>query len=344
LLTSLSLAGNWSNFDRPLQQALAQPLPLRQLHVAVGMPDRTPALNLVQLTQLEQLSTPQKLGHGSLLPQQLQRLQLGPYAHSSELIAVLAPQHLQQLQRVQLMDVQGKQVLLQLAQLPALQQLGLQYTSCEVAATTVAAWQHLPQLSELSLVGSLQSSVPRMRLIMAGVAAATSLNKLEVYVYMPMSELRAGYEGDSSSELGVALCSWLSGLPRLQELCLECETPLAPRDALALTSLTSLTRLALPRARGGVGDTRAAAVAASLSQLQHLDLRQCKLRSVAALAAIGQLKQLTELRLEGNSGITRQGVWQLTGLASLQQLGIDYSPKVDSAVLKRFWSLVYEQQ
>jgi hypothetical protein len=93
-----------------------------------------------------------------------------------------------------------------------------------------------------------------------------------------------------------------------------------------------------------VGDTRAAALAASLSQLQHLDLRQCELRSVAALAAIGQLKQLTELRLEGNNGITRQGVWQLTGLASLQQLGIDYSPEVDSAVLKRSWSLVYEQQ
>jgi hypothetical protein len=133
LLTSLSLAGNWSNFDRPLQQALAQPLPLRQLHVAVGMPDRTPALNLAQLTQLEQLSTPQKLGHGSLLPQQLQRLQLGPYAHSSELIAVLAPQQLQQLQQVQLMDVRGQYALLHLAQLPALQQLGLQYTSCEVA-------------------------------------------------------------------------------------------------------------------------------------------------------------------------------------------------------------------
>jgi hypothetical protein len=340
---SLSLAGIWSNFEQALQQALAQPLPLRQLHLAVGMPDRLPALNLVQLTQLEQLSTPQQLGDGSMLPQQLQRLQLGPCKHRSDLTAMLFPQHLQHLQRLQLMDVWGQHALLQLAQLPALQQLGLQYTSCDAAATTVLVWQRIPQLRELSLVGSLQSTLPRMRFIMAGLAAATNLTKLEVHLYMPMSELQAGYEGDGSSELGLACCGWLAGLPRLQELCLDCETPLAPGDAIALTSLTSLTRLALPRARDGVGDTRAAALAASLSQLQHLDLRECRLCSDAALAAIGQLRQLTELRLEGNNGITRQGLMQLIGLVRLQQLGIDRSADVDGAVMKRFWSIVRQQ-
>jgi hypothetical protein len=46
---------------------------------------------------------------------------------------------------------------------------------------------------------------------------------------------------------------------------------------------------------------------------------------MACLAAIAQLKQLTELQLKGNSGMTRQGLMLLTGLTKLQILGLPFS-------------------
>jgi aminoglycoside phosphotransferase len=72
-----------------------------------------------------------------------------------------------------------------------------------------------------------------------------------------------------------------------------------PGDALALTALTGLTRLALQGGETGVTDEVAAALARNLTQLQHLDLRRCPLGSYNCFHEIGQLTQLTELQLTG---------------------------------------------
>uniref|UniRef100_A0A383VXX4 Uncharacterized protein n=1 Tax=Tetradesmus obliquus TaxID=3088 RepID=A0A383VXX4_TETOB len=114
--------------------------------------------------------------------------------------------------------------------------------------------------------------------ILEGVAAATSLTKLELEAVC----VAECHEDDLHDEapcdwVAVAACRRLSALTGLKDLCILEDTILPPCDALALTSLTSLTRLVLSNMRGGVGDVAAAVLAHQLTQLQHLDLRRCDL-------------------------------------------------------------------
>jgi hypothetical protein len=91
---------------------------------------------------------------------------------------------------------------------------------------------------------------------------------------------------------------------------------LQPGDALWLTALTNLTRLVLFNMRDGVGDAAAAAIASSLTQLRHLDLGWCELgKDGGKLAeAVQQLVHLTELRLQGNSQLSREALISLLEL------------------------------
>jgi hypothetical protein len=93
-----------------------------------------------------------------------------------------------------------------------------------------------------------------------------------------------------------------------------------------------------------VGDAAAAALARSLKQLRHLDLSDCciDLSSIDVLEAVGQLAQLTALLLTGNSGLTQQGLLQLTGLTALQRLKVDRSDEVTNEVVESFWAAVRE--
>jgi hypothetical protein len=75
-----------------------------------------------------------------------------------------------------------------------------------------------------------------------------------------------------------------------------------------------------------------------LQQLQHLKLLQCGIHSTECMAAIGQLTQLTELRLGGNQEVTQQGLMQLTGLKQLQQLGLDRTRHVTGAMVEQLWA------
>jgi hypothetical protein len=125
----------------------------------------------------------------------------------------------------------------------------------------------------------------------------------------------------------VAVCASLAKLTCLQDLTVGgsddlYKLNLLRGDALALTALTSLTRLDLSEARHGVGTAVATALARSLQQLQSLDFRDCCLQldgaeGFALLEAIGHLTQLTELRLDWNEGMTPHGLMQLTGLSRL---------------------------
>jgi hypothetical protein len=90
----------------------------------------------------------------------------------------------------------------------------------------------------------------------------------------------------------------------------------------------------------GVGDFAATGIASSMRQLQHLDLRDCGLGDMVCLAAIVQLKQLTELRFEGNKPLGLQELMLLTGLSRLEQLGFVMAPDVTDDVVHRFWPAV----
>lgn len=143
----------------------------------------------------------------------------------------------------------------------------------------------------------------------------------------------------------MAICGKLTGLTGLRELALE-DAGIVPGDAMALTALTGLTFLALDTLHYGVGDAAATSLARSLQHLQHLELSKCSidLGSADFLAAVGQLKQLIELVLEGNEGLTQQGLMQLAGLSHLQELTVDEDEEVTGEVLGAFWAAVRGQQ
>jgi hypothetical protein len=309
-LTSLTLHGEWNRVDAPLQKLLQQSLPLRQLHIDLSSGFyELPNLDMSELRQLTAFVTSSSLHEDLVLPAQLQRLQFGECKEAEQLAAVMPLQQLQQLRfRVEFDD---EEPLLELAQLPALQQLALEYTSAFTAAAAAPAWKQLPQLCELTLGyrdGAFHSRRD-MAEILAGVAASSSLTKLQMEVWAgytsrghgvppPEDDEDSGSDEDAEAETcSVPTCGSLTGLTCLQDLCLGGElSELRPGDALALTALTALTWLVLKDLH--VGDESAAAIVSSLTELRHLDLRGCAVRDTQCLEAIGRTQKLTELLLD----------------------------------------------
>lgn len=249
-----------------------------------------------------------------------------------DVLAAVAP--LQQLRLLHLRVDFLQQLLLRLGKLPSLQHLSLEYCEVEHAAGTAAAWPLLPQLQALDVWwDDGDADLPDdMAVIWAGALACTGLTRL------CLGAQNREYDSDS-----VAVCVGLARLTRLKELTLHSCTSLVPGDAQALTALTALTRLALNGVEG-VEEADIAALARSMPQLQHLELGGLDLSSVAFMAAVGTLTQLTELFLE-NSDMTEQSLLQLTGLVHLQVL---HPPPYYGGVMKetvdRLWSAVWKQR
>jgi hypothetical protein len=214
-----------------------------------------------------------------------------------------------------------KQSLLQLAQLPALQHLKLQCTASAAALATAEAWALLPQLCHLDVM--VQDVERDLAAIVLGLAAATSL-----------TELRLGCTETQRERVEVVLFSSLTGLTRLKALSfvgkssdlidLGCWQQLASGDTVAaLSALTGLTKLSLQNITCGARATAdVLPVVCSLKHLQSLVLFKCGLQlgtaeGMACLEAIGRLTQLTHLDLSYNTGLTEQGMMQLTGLSRL---------------------------
>jgi hypothetical protein len=291
-LTWLKLCGNWDHAQQPLQQALAQPLPLRELILFLGL-DRQ-ELDMSALTQLQRLhmsGLPEQL----VLPRQLLRLQARTGAGG---LAAALP--LQQLQDVDLSIVfDTPQPLPQLAQLPALRHVALSYSKVRHAARTAAAWPYLQQLQQLDVNFDVTAGdVPneqQMDAILARVAASTSLTKLGLGAACWDDEEEADHEvvADENFHLDpqrqwccVAACASLSGLTRLRDLTLYQATYLDAGDASLLTTHTGLTSLVLESV-GGVEEAQITAIARSLQQLQVLDLSFHELESATDRAAAG---------------------------------------------------------
>lgn len=91
-----------------------------------------------------------------------------------------------------------------------------------------------------------------------------------------------------------------AGLQKLTSLELAyINGPNDKQDTLQLTQLTSLQALSL-FGTIGVDDAAAAAIARSLTQLSHLDLRLCQITSRGVLQAIAQLPLLQWLDISEN--------------------------------------------
>uniref|UniRef100_A0A383W9B4 F-box domain-containing protein n=1 Tax=Tetradesmus obliquus TaxID=3088 RepID=A0A383W9B4_TETOB len=339
-LTSLKLTGVWRGIKQQLQQLLVQPLPLQQLVLVVmdralhssGQDQDLP--DLAHLTQLTHLSLG-SCGVPSTLPAQLQVLHAG--SQCTDLAAVLA---LKQLQCLTLSpELAEQRQLLELAKLPALQELHLYYNGPVDAAAAASNWKSLPQLRGLDVQSWYVEAPSRQQIaaILAGAAAATQLTQLQLSLPCADAALLQGHV--------MPMCGSLAGLTRLKEMRLH-RMRLVPGDALALTPLTGLTRLELYDLHDGVGEVAATALACSLKHLQHLECISCSvnLGSTEFLAAVGQLKQLTYLNLRGNDGLTQQGVMQLTGLSRLQRLHVDLNEEVTDEVWDGFWAAVRQQQ
>jgi hypothetical protein len=310
-LTSLTLQGDWGDQLELLQQLLAAPMPLQQLHLGLAKQATSaclPPLNMASLTQLKQLRLDAKFDadfdDDTVLPAQLQRLRLTYSGTGSGTGSGLQPvlklqqlQHLEvtfkeqqpQLESTPVHSILLRDALTRLALLPALQHVKLEYISTRgvlravqaLAAGSAGAWGQMPQLRALRL--RFQNggvSTQHIDTLLEGLSAATNLTKLS----------------------------------------------LQPRKWLC--------------------DAALAQVVPKLQQLQHLELLQCRINSLCGMecmSAIGQLTQLTELRLEGNPEITQQGLMQLTGLKQLTRLGVDRTQHVTEQTVEQLWAALREK-
>ncbi|KAF6263254.1 hypothetical protein COO60DRAFT_486948 [Scenedesmus sp. NREL 46B-D3] len=353
-LTRLDLQGHEGPVDgAAVSAALARLRNLQQLHIA-GESWSDPARCLTGVAQLTRLTLLELdgdwTGDGKLMLDLSRLTQLHKFSHRWKQLDAIFPPQLQQLtlddlltpgQFEALMPLQqllrlefvvcteAPELLLRLTQLPALQHISLTYDFINPAAAAVT-WAQLPQLCELSIDGDLEPcSQQQWQATLDGVAASTHLTKLQLPVNLPVF--------DGQGDVDVAWCEKLTGLINLRKFCLKSgfysASHLVRGDALALSALTGLTRLVLEGARQGVGSLAATAIAGSCMQLHHLELRDCNLGSMASLANVRHLTQLTELRLEGNSGLTQQGLMLLTGLKRLQLLGVDTNAEVTDEVV-----------
>jgi hypothetical protein len=345
-LTSLELDHVDSSQVEDLLQVIAQPLHLRVLRLK--WVDKLSKLDLSHHTQLQDFSANAgSEGRDVIFPPQLQQLELGGVASSTQVEDLMALRHLQRLK----LDIYFEEtaLLLRLTQLPALQQLMLRYGHSRFAVGTAAAWPQLPQLNELvvsCMIGlfegdeALVDNRQQWQGILDGIAASTNLTSLHLEVFI---------DYDADIEHVPAPAAALTSLRQLQDLCINyswCGTLLQsrmPDDALSLTALTGLTHLELADAGACLSDMAAAAIAGSCKQLRQLGLEACELGSMACLDNIRHLSQLTELRLEGNAGLTQQGLMLLTGLTQLQELGVDRTEDITEGVVDRFWAAVRGQ-
>jgi hypothetical protein len=298
-------------------------------------------LDLGRLQQLQEFSTINLLPLGSVLPTQLQRLQLGQCQPSFHLAAVMP---LQQLTALELQPFffefpsNEHKFLLQLTQLTALQQLRLAYTDLDVAAATVSAWGKLPQLCALQCRDHYATE-QKLAAVISGLAAATSLTKLSLQVDVRCaSDASPQQLADASTAAGempgppVDAYASIARLTRLEHLDLSCSLQrmecvwtqvshaLLVGDVAAPTALTGITSLSLAYGGACVSDAAALALASHMTQLRKLCFQACSLGSMLCLGGVAQLPHLRVLQLKDCTGLSQQRLMLLTRLRRLSVL------------------------
>jgi hypothetical protein len=187
--------------------------------------------------------------------------------------------------------------------------------------------------------------------VLAGLAAATSLTKLQLTGMSRYHDEARSYDSGADSDdsedeeatleladggYAYSVCRTSARLTLLRDLSIVTGLPAAEMcsgnwleadDVDALTALTMLTRLVLVNRDGGFGafgDSNVVTLVNTLTQLKELELESRDMYSYQCMAAIGRMKQLTRLRLAGSAqwpdNASQQGLLQLSGLTNLRRL------------------------
>lgn len=175
-----------------------------------------------------------------------------------------------------------------LKRLTNLQHLELRYESVDAAEEDCADWASFPGLSRLT-IKEVNPDIWRDGEggLFAALGRVTGLTSLEAYVAVDSAP-----EGESN----VWVCNHLSGLTKLQALQLYLSYGrLAPRDCLALSTLSSLTQLTLQGMDEVVDDMVAVALASNMPRLRHLNLAASHLQTDALIPLLARQKQLISL-------------------------------------------------
>jgi hypothetical protein len=169
--------------------------------------------SLAHLTQLTELIINQNVPQGAVLqlPSSPRNLRLGK---CKDLPPVLA---LQQLQRLRMFPEPSQQhQVLELAQVPCLEVLELNYCRTEDAAAAAPTWALLPQLKNLNLGVECSSAADRQHMvaILADTAADTQLTRLQLgTLYADLFPMQRDDQQDTMS-----MCGSLVGLTGLKHL------------------------------------------------------------------------------------------------------------------------------
>ena len=164
-----------------------------------------------------------------------------------------------------------------LAKLQQLDRLDLVYESMDSAYDDCEHWPSWPALSRISISnddvdveGELDCRQMQEGILSVMLKLRETLTGLDFEVW------HAGHSCET-----VSICKHVSGLSKLQRLCLN---PFfgepAAQDCMQLSGLRSLTHLDLCHMGKGVDDAVAAALVGNMPQLRQLALYQCEATSV----------------------------------------------------------------
>jgi len=161
--------------------------------------------------------------------------------------------------------------------------------------------------------GNIDDGFPFTAGLQADLAAATGLTKLIITGTEPHK-----YRSHAVDMVG--LYQVIAGLDKLRELSLQVMA--SPESALPLAWATQLTMLQIHGC--DIPDMAATAIGCSLRQLRSLALVNEERLTDACMPALGLLTSLTSLSLRclGRTGISVEGVMQLSSLRGLKELDV----------------------
>jgi hypothetical protein len=252
--------------------------------------DKSSPLDMGCLQHLLEFRCDGVLPQLTVLPMKLRHLELGECVFNQQLAAVM-PLH--QLSALQLgVHFEDPELLLRLAQLPALQQLRLEVSSWHWAAAIAPAWGKLPHLCDLKLSSfrSIDTTGQQLAATVAGIAAATGLTNLIIDFPGDVLDQQgpaaaALNAGGGQQHVPIDVFASIAGLTRLQHLdlffldCLsitgsaQLAAVLVPGSVVALIALTSLTHLGLAACGASVGDMDLVELACCLKQLRYFGIQ-----------------------------------------------------------------------
>ena len=292
-------------------------LPSSLLHLYIRFADPDDPMELVvmdldHLSKLTRLDFDQPMDAASKLPPSL--LALGSDASWGSIAALSSLRKLEHVTIYAAEDVAAA-ALTTLNRLTSLTDISLGCFGRTCIRATAPLWPQLRSLKHLYLAdcGLLDGGSPFTAGLQADLAAATGLTRL-----MISGSGSNEYRSDAADM--VALYQVIAGLGKLQELSLA--RIATPQSALPLARATQLTMLLIESC--DIPDMAATAIGCSLRQLRSLALVDEKRLTDACMPALGLLTSLTSLSLGGlgRTGVTVEGVMQLSSLRGLKELDV----------------------